>query len=134
MTETPTPSDRLASVCRALDQDVAELAQLARRQHDLRQDIELTRIHVEDIRNSRTWRVLEMYRKARDPRRPERSEPDGGAGRRFDAGVYTGRCQRRCAKVHPASTSLDISMRKAEWERPHGRAFDLCRPPGSRSR
>ena len=44
---------------------LAELAPPARRQQDLRQDIALTRIHVDDIRNSRTWRVLEMYRKAR---------------------------------------------------------------------
>lgn len=65
MTEPSPPIDRLASVCRDLDDALDELARLGRRQHDLREDIRLTRIHVDDIRGSRTWRVLEVYRRAR---------------------------------------------------------------------
>jgi glycosyltransferase involved in cell wall biosynthesis len=65
VTEIQKSAARLASICRASDEALAELARIARRQRDLRQDIDLTRIHVEDIRHSRTWRVLEIYRKAR---------------------------------------------------------------------
>ncbi len=62
---TETARDRLESVCSETDEALQELVRLARRQADLREDIRLTRIHVDDIRNSRTWRVLEQYRRAR---------------------------------------------------------------------
>ena len=65
MTDTPGAVDRLESVTRETQEALDELDRLARRQRDLQEDIRLTRIHVDDIRNSRTWRVLEMYRKAR---------------------------------------------------------------------
>lgn len=65
MTDTSGALERLDGVCRETEEALAELARLARRQQDLQQDIRLTRIHVDDIRNSRTWRVLEIYRKAR---------------------------------------------------------------------
>jgi glycosyltransferase involved in cell wall biosynthesis len=65
VTDSTNPIDRLAAVCRETEEAIEELARLARRQHDLQQDIRLTRIHVDDIRSSRTWRVLEIYRKMR---------------------------------------------------------------------
>ncbi len=65
MSDIRTFLDRLESVRRDAEEGLDELARLARRQRDLREDIRLTRIHVDDIRNSRTWRVLEMYRRGR---------------------------------------------------------------------
>ena len=65
MSDARDTPDRLADVCRDADETLDELRRLARRQHDLREDIRLTRIHVEDIRHSRTWRALELYRRAR---------------------------------------------------------------------
>ena len=65
MSDTRNPIERLGAVCTETEEALAELARLARREHDLRHDIRLTRIHVDDILNSRTWRALELYRKAR---------------------------------------------------------------------
>ena len=44
---------------------VDELRRLAKRREELDLDIRVTREHVEDIRGSRSWRALEVYRRAR---------------------------------------------------------------------
>jgi glycosyltransferase involved in cell wall biosynthesis len=65
VSDTRNPIERLGAVCTETEEALAEFARLARREQDLRHDIRLTRIHVDDILNSRTWRALELYRKAR---------------------------------------------------------------------
>jgi glycosyltransferase involved in cell wall biosynthesis len=53
---------------RPLDQAIAALAELqrlAKRREELDLDIRVTREHVADIRGSRSWRALEIYRRAR---------------------------------------------------------------------
>src|SRR5688572_30538173 len=42
-----------------------ELRHLAKRREELDLDIRVTREHVDDIRGSRSWRALEIYRRAR---------------------------------------------------------------------
>ena len=44
---------------------VAELRRLAKRREELDLDIRVTREHILDIRGSRSWRALELYRRAR---------------------------------------------------------------------
>ena len=44
---------------------VDELRRLAKRREELDLDIRITREHVDDIRGSRSWRALELYRRAR---------------------------------------------------------------------
>jgi glycosyltransferase involved in cell wall biosynthesis len=49
----------------AAQASLAELRRLAKRREELDLDIRITREHVDDIRGSRSWRALELYRRAR---------------------------------------------------------------------
>lgn len=52
-------------VLSALERSLDDLRRAATRQEELARDIEVTRDHIEGIRKSRSWRVLEVYRRAR---------------------------------------------------------------------
>lgn len=62
---TPPDAPTRGDVLTALDRSLDDLRRAATRQEELVRDIEVTRDHIEGIRKSRSWRVLEVYRRAR---------------------------------------------------------------------
>ncbi len=52
-------------ICRGMEQALGDLSRVAARQRDLAQDIHVTRARIEAIRGSRSWRLLEVYRRLR---------------------------------------------------------------------
>ena len=72
---------------------------------DLRHDIRLTRIHVDDILNSRTWRALELYRKARIRAGLSGVNPAAIRAALFAGAGSTGRC-RDAVREQPAGINV----------------------------
>lgn len=61
----PNAAGHLDEACRAAEQALHDLARIVARKQDLARDIAITRQQIEAIRASRSWRALELYRRAR---------------------------------------------------------------------
>ena len=61
----PDPDAEFEAALAAAERAVDDLKRLAARAEQLHHDIAVTREHVEDIRHSRSWRALELYRRLR---------------------------------------------------------------------
>ena len=122
--ERPSP---LEAAQAALD----ELRRLAQRRVDLDLDIRVTREHVEDIRTSRSWRALELYRRAR-----ARAGLSGGTVPALQAALRARRAHRRVADLVRSSPVgvnlsgyLDTESGMGEAARASIRALDAAGVP-----
>ena len=84
---------------------VDELRRLAARREALDLDIRVTRAHVDDIRTSRSWRALEVYRRAR-----ARAGFSGASIGALQAALRARRSHRRvAARVRTAPIGVNVS-------------------------
>jgi glycosyltransferase involved in cell wall biosynthesis len=83
---------------------VAELKRLAKRREELDLDIRVTREHVDDIRGSRSWRALEIYRRAR-----VRAGLSGASGAALHA-AWRARRSKRTVATRVRTTSLGVNV------------------------
>ena len=99
----PDPDQRLPLDAAAAAID--ELRRLAKRREELDLDIRITREHVEDIRGSRSWRALELYRRAR-----VKTGLSGASVQALQAAVRARRGQRRVPeRVRTAPIGVNLS-------------------------
>lgn len=96
--EDPSPLEAAQSA-------VEELRRLAARREALDLDIRVTREHVEDIRTSRSWKALELYRRAR-----ARTGVSGATMGALQAAVRGRRSHRRVsARVRTAPIGVNVA-------------------------
>ena len=110
---------------------VDELRRLAKRREELDLDIRVTREHIDDIRGSRSWRVLELYRRAR-----ARSGFSGANAAALQAAWRARRSRRRIApnvRTAPLGVNvagyLDTESGMGEAARASIRALDAAGVP-----